>query len=132
MNKFELCKEIGECFGDYWEKDGKYFIDNGDEVFEYKTPEALLEDWADTLVAQHISCKGEEGGNWEKEVRFIYNEVLNKMPNSVRASKGKKKTKYKVEVYTYNGQPHGKMVYLGVYENIIDAIEKVWKFKGII
>ena len=132
MDKYSLCKEIGQCFGEYWETDGKYFIDNGEEVFKYKTPELLLKDWVDTLILQHISSDGDAGANWEKEVKYIYEDVLNKYPVGVRPYKGKHCTKYKAEVYVSNGKPHGKMLYLGVYESIIDAIKVVWEFKNII
>lgn len=132
MNKYSLCKEIGESFGDYWKEGKIYCIDNGDEVFRYKTPESLLADWVETLILQHISAEGDVGVNWEDEVRFVYEEVLNKYPVGVRPYKGKKVTKYKAEVYVNNGTPHGKMLYLGVYDCIIDAIKVVWKFKNII
>ena len=132
MNKYSLCKEIGQCFGDYWEQGGMYFIDNGDEVFKYKTPEALLRDWVETLILQHIASGGDVGANWESEVRFIYEDVLDTYPTGVRKYAGKKVSKYKAEVYVNNGTPHGKMLYLGVYESIIDAIAKVWEFKQII
>lgn len=132
MNKYDLCKEIGQCFGDYWEQDGMYFIDNGDEVFKYKTPEALLADWVETLIHQHIASDGDVGADWEDEVKFIYEDVLHKYPVGVRKYKGKYVQKYKAEVYVNNGKPHGKMLYLGAYNSIIDAIAEVWKFKNII
>ena len=131
MNKDRLCKEIGQCFGEYYEQYGKYYIDNGDEVFTYKTQEDLLADWVDTLIYQHIASEGAVGANWEKEVRFIYYEVLKKNPVNVR-SYGKKIVKYKAEVSARNTNTGGKMLYLGAYENIIDAIEQVWKYKNII
>jgi hypothetical protein len=132
MDKYDLCKEIGQCFGDYWKEGERYCIDNGEETFRYKTPEALLSDWVETLIHQHIASEGDVGANWEEEVKFIYENVLEKYPVGVRPYKGKTKRKYKAEVYVSNGTPHGKMKYLGVYDYIIDAIEAVWKFKNII
>ena len=43
----------------------------------------------------------------------------------------RKKTTYKAEGYVSNGTPHGKMVYLGGFDSIIDAICAVWKHNGI-
>lgn len=132
MDQCELCKEIGECFGDYYIEGERCCIDNGDEVFRYKTPKALLADWVDTLVHQHIASEGDVGANWEKEVKFIYENVLKKYPLGVRPYFGKAKTKYKAEVWIRGNNTRGKMLYLGVYDHIIDAIESVWKFKNII
>jgi hypothetical protein len=101
-------------------------------LFRYKTPEELLADWVETLIHQHIASEGDAGANWEKEVKFIFECVLNKYPKGVRCYKGKTKTTYTAEAYVADGTLHGKMEYLGRYNNIIDAIEAVWKFKNII
>ncbi len=132
MNKYELCKEIGQCFGKYWIEGERYYIDNGDDLFRYKNPEELLADWVETLIHQHIDSEGDAGANWEEEVRFIYEDVLKKYPKGVRCYKGKTKITYTAEVYVADGTPHGQMKYLGRYDRIIDAIEAVWKFKNII
>lgn len=133
MNKYDVCKEIGAHFGHYWtEGPNVHAIYNGDETFKYKTPEALLDDWVETLIHQHIASKGEGGANWENEVRFIYEDVLKRNPTGVRIYEGKRKTTYIAEAYMSDGTRHGKMIYLGRYNFIIDAIEAVWKYKNII
>lgn len=132
MDKYELCKEIGQCFGTYWMEGELHCIDNGDEVFRYKTLEELLGDWVETLIHQHIASDGDGGANWEEEVKFIYEDVLKKYPKGIRCWKGKTKTRYKAEAYVNNGTPHGKMEYLGTYDCITDAIKAIWKFKNII
>lgn len=73
-----LCKEIGDCFGDYFEENNQFCIDNGEKVFRYDSEKELLTDWVDTLVSQHISCGGESGGNWSDEITFIYENVIGK------------------------------------------------------
>ena len=124
-----LCKEIGDCFGEFFEENNQLCIDNGETVFRYKTEKALLTDWVDTLVYQHRDCNGKAGGNWEEEVRFIYEKVLRRYPRCVRAYRGKTKTTYKAEVCVPDGTPHGKMLYLGGFTSMIDAICAVWDFK---
>lgn len=91
LNSRELCKEIGNCFGDYFEENNYLCINNGEENFRYKTEKELLADWVDTLVLQHHACNRESGGDWENEVRFIYEDVIGKYPKGVRVYRGKKK-----------------------------------------
>ncbi len=126
----ELCKEVGNCFGEYFEEDNQLCIDNGVKIFRYNTEKELLGDWVETLISQHLSCNGQSGGNWEKEIAFIYESVLGKYPKGVRPCHGKKKTKYKAEAYVNDGTPHGAMRYLGVYDSIVDAVGAMWEHKG--
>ena len=133
INARALCKEIGNFFGEYFEENNQLCIDNYDKVFRYNTEKELLVDWVDTLICNHYDCK--ENGNiadsWEKEVRYIYEDVLGKYPVGVRLYNGKKKKRYVAEGYVSDGSMHGKMKYLGTFDSIIDAICAVWKHKGI-
>ena len=126
-----LCEEIGSCFGDFFEENNQLCIDNGEKIFRYDTAKELLSDWVETLVYQHHSCNGEDGCNWEYEIRFIYEDVIGKYPTGVRCYDGKKKKRYKAEGYISDGRPHGKMVYLGTFDSIVDAVCSMWKHNGI-
>ena len=132
MTAKELCIDIGNFFGDYFEESGKLCIDNYEQVFKYDTPAELLVDWVDTLVLNHMDCKesGSIGDTWEKEVRFIFEEVLRKYPKGVRPYHGKSKTSYKAEVYKQDGTPHGSMVYLGTFDSLIEAMYSIMKHNG--
>ena len=66
-----LSKVIGEFFGTYKAEGGKLIIDNGEQVFEYESAEALLKDWLSTLVESQ-KCGD---SNWSAEIAFI--ETLN-------------------------------------------------------
>lgn len=126
----ELCESIGACFGEYFEENAQHHIDNGEENMHYSSREELLTDWVDTLVEQHISCNGAEGANWEKEVVFIFENVIGKYPKSIYPIRGKKGTTYKAEVYVADGSAHGKMLHLGNFKSVIGAINAVWKHQG--
>ena len=133
MEQRALCKEIGNFFGDYFEENNQLCIDNGENIFRYNTEKELLADWADTLVCNHYDCKynGNIADSWEKEVRYIYEDVLGKYPAGVKLYNGKKKKRYVAEGYVSDGSAHGKMEYLGTFDSIVDAICAVWKHKGI-
>lgn len=81
MNKKELCKEIGNYFGTYFEEDGKFCIDNEVEIFRYDTEDELLKDWLDTIIENHkdtyhIDEYGIEWDSWKEQIAFIYENVL--------------------------------------------------------
>ncbi len=70
MNKEILIKEIGNWFGDYIFEDGKYKINNGEEVFEYSSADECLFDWLPTLV----ESDEDTGENmWADAIEFINN-----------------------------------------------------------
>lgn len=126
MNKATLCKQIGDFFGTYFEENGQYCIDNGAKVFRYDTHDALLADWVDTLVENHHDTAGNSpslyidiNDSWEKEIVFIYSEVIGKLPVGIR--KAAKGWQCSIDVQEY-GNPHGKNLYLGTYSSIVDAI----------
>ena len=45
MDNKELCCQIGDAFGRFYEDNGMLCIDNGVQVSRYETPEELLKDW---------------------------------------------------------------------------------------
>jgi hypothetical protein len=126
MNKRTLCREIGYYFGIYFEEGGLYCIDNGEQVFRYDSTDKLLADWVDSLVENHHDTIDNNDGcnnSWEKEIIFIYSEVIGKYPVGVRPYFGKRKTTYSAYVdVPVEGNPHGKNIHLGTYDSIVDAI----------
>lgn len=126
MNKLELCKEIGNYFGTYFEEEGRYCIDNYDTVFRYDSVDKLLADWVDTLVENHHDTMNNNDGcnnSWENEILFIYSKVIGKYPVGVRPYVGKLKTTYRAYIdIKADGYPHGKNIHLGTFESIVDAI----------
>ena len=75
FNKKEMCKEIGNWFGDFFEEEGKLCIDNGEEIFRYNTEDELLADWLITLV-ESDKATGEDA--WKDMITFIETEIVNK------------------------------------------------------
>lgn len=133
FNARELCKFIGNFYGEYFEENEQLCIDNGENIYRYNTEKELLKDWVDTLVCSHYyDCIAYSSPNdsWEKEIRFIYEDVIGKYPTGVRTNNGKKKKRYVAEGYVADGSLHGKMKYLGTFDSIADAICAVWKHKG--
>lgn len=123
MDKYLLAQDIGQFFGCYFEEDGMVCIDNGDEVYEYETVDDLLADWVDTLVESQYdgappSCC------WEKEIVFIYEESVGKLPTGVRKVEGRDggiSWSCSVDVPDPDNK-HGKNLHLGTYGSIVDAI----------
>ena len=75
MNKYELCKEIGNWFGEFFEADGKLCIDNQEGIFKYNNEDELLIDWLDTL----IEADNETNENdFVDAIAFIQVQILNK------------------------------------------------------
>ena len=65
----KLLEEVGYWYGDFWIKDGKYYIDNGEQTFCYDTPEEGLIDWLDTMLD---SNEDEDIETWSKrEIAFV-------------------------------------------------------------
>ena len=125
----DLCKEIGNAFGTFFEDGGALCIDNGDKVFRYGSEKELLADWVDTLVSQQVESSGDEGCQWEDEIRYIYNTVLCKSPKGVRIRRAKGRIRFVAEVYRSDGSPHGKMLYLGTFDSMAEAIYATWNAK---
>ena len=122
MNKMELCKEIGNFFGDFFVDSEKLCIDDGENIFRYDAPEDLLKDWLDTLIMHQHDTLGYPSGNWEDAIDFIYTDVLQKLPTGIRAIDNKNGRTWNCSVDVADGSRHGKNLYLGNYSSIVDAI----------
>ncbi len=125
MNEEKLAKEIGDFFGKYFEEDQLYCIDNGENVFQYESPQELLSDWVDTLICHQHDTEGDPSGNWEDEIIFIHESVMKKWPVGIRPYYGKAgyawKSSVDVTIPEETGL-HGKNLFLGTYPTIVDAI----------
>lgn len=75
MNKYELCKEIGNWFGDFFKENGKLCIDNHEKIFKYNTEDELLIDWLDTLIE---ADKATGDDYFVDVITFIQTKILNK------------------------------------------------------
>ncbi len=125
MNEKDVAMQIGNFFGSYYEKDNQYCIDNGDQVFRYDSPKELLIDWLDTLVSHQHATKGDLSANWEKEIIYIYESVLEEWPAGVQPYRGRTGTSWRSSMdVSVIGEidPHGKSLFLGTYPTIVDAI----------
>ena len=131
MNRRELAQNIGNFFGGYFEENGQVCIDNGEKIFRYNTVAELLSDWVDTLVENHHdTCDNPHSelhttnDSWEKEIVFIYEQVVGKLPEGIRKVEGRDGNVSwgcSVEVYNSNNGRE-KNLYLGTYDSIVDAI----------
>lgn len=114
-----LCKEIGNFFGEYREDKNGITIDTGEKIYKYFSYSDMLQDWVDTL----IESQENGGGNWEEEIMFIYFEVFKKPPIGVRCVKNRNCVSWKASVDICNpAYPHGRNVHLGTYDTISAAI----------
>ena len=121
--KRDLCQEIGNFFGHYFEENGQLCIDNGEKVFRYNTPDELLADWVDTLIENHLDNLDSPSDSWEKEILFIFNFCIGKRPTGLRKLEQKKGTVWSVSVDVPNPKfPHGKSIYIGTYSSVVEAI----------
>lgn len=119
MNIQELCKEIGAFFGVFYIEREMIYVDTGDKVYQYDKYEDMLLDWVDTLVESHASG----GGNWEKEIEFIYSLSSKKHPVGVRCVENQRGTVWQASIDITNpNHPHGKNFFFGTYRSIVDAI----------
>lgn len=117
MDTYNLCKTVGDFFGHFFEEAGQLCIDNGDTIYRYGTPEALLIDWADTLLEQHFSS----GGNWGNELTHIYNNVSRRPFPGVRRIAGKKGDRWQAYADINDGTRHGKNYHLGTWSTLTAA-----------
>lgn len=127
MDKRKLCKEIGDFFGNYFEENNQYCIDNGLEVFRYDSTDDLLKDWVSTLIENQHDTSDNPGSayrvvndSWEQEIVFIYSEVFGKPPSGVRFVEGSMRWESYADIH--DGSKHGKNLHLGTYSSIVDAI----------
>ena len=64
-----LLREVGNWYGDFWMENGKYMINNREQIFCYDTPEEGLIDWLDTMIE---SNEDEDVVTWgEEEIAFV-------------------------------------------------------------
>lgn len=136
FHKIEVAEEIGNYFGDFFEENDQFCIDNGERIFRYDDVDSLLVDWLDTLIENHhdnyyIDKHGQELYGWDKEIEYIYSNVIGNYPSGVRPVPGKDSTNWacSVDVSIQNvTSPHGKNFHLGTYSSIVDAIYARKKF----
>lgn len=116
QEKINLCQEIGNYYGCYFEENGQLCVDSDIRVFCYNTADELLSDWVDTLIEDRC-------GEWEKEILFIYTNCMKKLPAGIRMVDGKNGTTWHVSYDIPNpNYPHYKNAYLGSYSSLVDAI----------
>lgn len=73
-NKREICKEIGEFFGEFYEDIvGFLVIDDGETEHIYATEDELLKDWLPTLQE---SDEETGDGYWANIIDYIESEIL--------------------------------------------------------
>ena len=135
LQMLKLCIEIGDMFGQYFEKDKKHYLNNGETIFEYQSKKELLTDWVDSLVEQQLAGYDPAAPNdtscyWESEILFIYQHVIGKYPKYIRRIDGKKGTTFSVQAYKNDGSRHGQNIYLGSYNSIVDAIKAVKEYEN--
>lgn len=75
FNKRDLCEEIGNFFGTFYEDvSGLLVIDNGETTYTYTTEDELLEDWLSTLIE---ADEDTGDGYWTDVIEFIQNYIVN-------------------------------------------------------
>ena len=75
FNKRDLCEEIGNFFGMFFEDiAGQLVIDTGEQEYVYRDENELLEDWLSTLIEAD-----EETGDdyWSDAIEYIQNYIVN-------------------------------------------------------
>jgi len=127
ISKMDLAEEIGSYFGTYFEENNQLCIDNGEKIFRYADVDALLIDWLDTIILNHhdnyrLDENGNERDSWEKEIEFIYTDVIGKLPDGIRFVDNKKGRTWQSFAEVSDRNDHHKTFFLGTYSSIVDAI----------
>ena len=74
MDKRDICEEIGNTFGEFFEDiSGFLVIDNGNQEYRYNNEDELLKDWL-PLLQEDDSLTGD--GTWEDIIEYIKSEIL--------------------------------------------------------
>lgn len=74
INKKELCEEIGNFFGTYYEDiAGFLVIDDGETERIYNDEDELLKDWLPTLIE---SDEATQDDYWVDAIDYIRNYIL--------------------------------------------------------
>ena len=74
LSKRDICEEIGNYFGTFYEDvAGFLIIDTGEQEHSYKDEDALLTDWLPTLQE---ADEDTQDGTWEDIIEYIEEEIL--------------------------------------------------------
>lgn len=139
LNKETIAKDIGCFYGTYFEENNQFCIDNYEKVFRYDSVDALLKDWLDTIIISHhdehhFDEEGREWDSWEKEILFIYENVIGKYPEGICCipeSRGANWTSCMTVSVPVNGSERKMDLDLGSYLSIVDAIYAQEEFQEI-
>jgi hypothetical protein len=73
LNKRDICEEIGNYFGIFYEDIGGFLIiDVGDKEYSYRDEDELLRNWLPKLQEDDIET-GE--GTWSEIIEYIQSEI---------------------------------------------------------
>lgn len=71
LNKREICEEIGNYFGTFYEDmSGNLVIDTGEQEYSYTSEDELLLDWLPTLQEADADTGDED---WVDIIEYILN-----------------------------------------------------------
>lgn len=74
MTKRDMCEEIGNYFGTFYEDvAGFLVIDTGDQEHSYEDEDVLLKDWLPKLI---IDDEDTGDGTWEDIIEYIQEEII--------------------------------------------------------
>jgi hypothetical protein len=74
INKRDICEEIGNYFGTFYEDvAGFLIVDTGDQEYTYRDEDELLTDWLPKLQEEEIETGD---GTWEDIIEYIQEEIL--------------------------------------------------------
>lgn len=126
--KLQLAVDIGNWYGEYL---GGFRINNGERVYEYKTVDALLIDWLDTLVEESLA----DGRNWNDEMEFIVNHCDVHLKNIIPYKKKDGSYNYSVLVNPKNPEKKNdtRQLSAGTCTTLLGALRKrkvAWSLVG--
>ena len=74
LNKRDICEEIGNYFGTFYEDIASFLIiDTGDQEYAYRDEDELLTDWLPKLQSEEAETGD---GTWEDIIEYIQEEIL--------------------------------------------------------
>lgn len=74
LNKFDICVEIGNTFGDFYvDVSGILTIETYNEIYTYKTEDELLRDWLPKLEEADSVLQDDY---WIDIINYIREEIL--------------------------------------------------------
>jgi hypothetical protein len=69
MNKRDICEEIGEYYGEFYESMGGFLnIDDGEQSYSYTSEDELLKDWLPRLQETDST---DDPGYWTDVIEYI-------------------------------------------------------------